>query len=191
MPFCVFAICVVCYCAVASTEVIYKDDKVTVTETLHSYFPFSAHAGISDTISIKVFGKTYKDVRGWQPYYLEIPGTNWILFVTGPDHNGSGNAVVHLVNLNTKEEKHLRAYDSHIGSNICPREKQTERRFEKIESVTTNEVVISAGFLDRRYRYYLNLAKPEFEKEEGVEPDPIFKGRTNIYVWPQGIVPKR
>ena len=185
MQLCAVAVCAVCYCANASTEVIYKDDKVTVTETIHSYIPFSAHAGISDTISITVFGKTYKDVRGCQPYYLEIPGTNLFLFVTGPDHNGNGNAVVHLVNPNTKIEKNFRAHDSHIGSNICPKEEQTGQRFEKIESVTTNEVVISAGFLDRRYRYYLDLTKPAFEKEEGFEPDSIL-GRTNTYIWPQG-----
>ena len=190
MRFCSVAICAICYCADASTKVIFKDDKVTVTETLHSYIPFSAHAGISDTISITVFGKTYKGVRGWQPFYLEIPGTNLILFVTGPDHNGSGNAVVHLINLKTKDEKHFRAYDSHIGSNIHPKEKQTEQNFEKIENVTNNTVVISAGFLDRRYRYYLDLAKPSFEKEEGVEPDPVFKGRTSNYVWPQGKAPR-
>jgi len=183
----VIAMCAVCYCANASTEVVYKDNKVTVTETLHSYIPFSVHVSISDTISIKVFGETYKDVRGYNPYYLEIPGTNLILFVTGPDHNGSGNAVVHLVNLSTKTEKHFRAYDSHIGSNI--RFADVQKEFEKIESVAGSEVVISAGFLDRRYHYYLNFAKPEFEKEEGIEPLPSL-GRTNIYTWPQGKAPK-
>jgi hypothetical protein len=165
--------CVVGFSAKASTDIIYKDDKVTVTETLHSYIPFSVHVGVSDVISITVFGKRYKDVRGTAPYYLEIPGTNLILFVTGPDHNGSGKAVVHLVNTGTKAEVHFPAYDSHIGSNICLPEKQAE--FEKVESVTTNELVISAGFLDRRYHYYLDLKKPAFEKEVG-----------DSYVWPQG-----
>src|SRR5690349_13766193 len=138
LRFCVAAVSSVCSFAAASNEVVYKDAKVTVTETRHSNIPFSAHAGISDKISITIFGRTYKEVRGWQHYYLEIPGTNLILFVTGPDHNGNGNAVVHLVNLDTKEEKHFRAYDSHIGSNICPKERHTAQGFEKIENVTAN-----------------------------------------------------
>src|SRR5437762_752160 len=126
-------LCGLCSCAGPSTTEVYRDGNVRVTERLGWSF-LSPHRG-SDTISIFIFGKKYRDVRGSDLYYLEVAEKHSILFVTGPDHNGSGNAVVHVVNLHTREERHCRAYDSHIGSNICSLDKQTEQRFERVESV--------------------------------------------------------
>jgi hypothetical protein len=122
---------------------------------------------------------------------LAIPSKDLILFVTGHDENGRGKAVVNVANLQTKKVQSFPAYDSHIGRGI-----RTETgglpwdRFERVESVNGDRIVIYAGFWDRRYRYYLDLAKPAFEKEEGVEPDPVRLSRTNIYVWPSGKAPR-
>jgi hypothetical protein len=54
--------------------------------------------------------------------------------------------------------------------------------------VTGEKVIISAKFLDRQYRYYLDLKKTEFEKEEANEP--IHAGETNFHVWINGKSPR-
>ena len=190
MPFCAAAFFAICICADASTKEIFKDDKVTVTETLHSYIPFSAHVGISDTISITVFGESYKNVRGYIPFYLTIPETDSILFVTGREYD-DGQATVHVVNLKTKNEVHFPAYDSHIGSNI----RQTnDWCYEKVESVKDNKVIIDAGRnlngrMESRFRYYLDLKNAKFEKEEA-EFWNSSSNTTNHYVYVGGKRPK-
>src|ERR1051325_6532259 len=76
-----------CSCLATSKKVVYEDERVVVTERLSFYvIPPNVHAG-SDTISMRLFGKTYKEIRGTPPYYLEIPGTESILFVTGRDYD--------------------------------------------------------------------------------------------------------
>ncbi len=185
MPFCAIAIFAICICANASTKEIFKDDKVTVTETLHSYIPFSAHVGISDTISITVFDKTYENVRGYIPFYLTIPEKNSILFVTGKDYD-NGQAEIHLVNLNTKNEIHFPAFDSHIGSNI----RQTnDWCYERIESLKDDKLIISAGRKDSQFRYYLDLKNAKFEKEEA-EFWNSSSNTTSRYVYVGGKRPK-
>lgn len=181
-------VCLSCNYAFASTKIIFQDDKMTVTETLHSFIPFSAHAAVSDTISITVFGKTYKNVRGYIPFYLTIPQKDSILFVTGAGVGVEGKAIVHVVNLTTRQEIHFPAYDSRIGSDIrTDTGLTTQEELEKIERADGDKIIINARFFDGRYRYYLNLAKPEFEKEEGSD---IFEGHTNTWVYPNGEKPK-
>ena len=127
------------------------------------------------------FEKTYKEVRGQAPFYLEIPGKNAILFVTGRTYD-NGQATVHVLNYKTGKEINFPAYDSNIGANI------SSGGAEQIETVNGEKVIISAKFLNRRYRYYLDLEKPEFEKEEGDEP--IHAGETNSHVWVNGKFPR-
>ena len=86
------------------------------------------------------------------------------------------------MNYKIGKERSFPAFDSHIGKCI------SSDGAEKVESVSGEKVVISAKFLDRQYRYYLNLKKPEFEKEEGDEP--IHAGETNFHVWKNGRFPR-
>src|SRR2546427_11930603 len=108
-------------------------------------------------------GKTYKEVRGQAPFYLDVPGKDAILFVTGRTYD-NGQATVHVLNYKTAKVSSFSAYDSSIGKGI------SSNGTERIESINGEKVVIPARFLDRQYRYYLDLGKPEFEKEEGNEP---------------------
>lgn len=173
-----------CSCS-HSTRIAYEDDKVKVLHKDTVNY-LNVHAS-SEEMWLVAFGKTYKDVRGQAPFYLEIPSKGLILFVTGGYENG--RAVVHVLNYRTGKEVHFPAHDAGIGKNIISEAKANEQRFENVESVEGEKVVISAGFGDRRYRYYLDLQKPEFEKVEGVEPDPLHKDRTNSFVWPHGKIP--
>jgi hypothetical protein len=163
-----------------STTVAYQDDKVTVLfkdTTNH----LNVHAGHGE-MWLVAFGQTYKEVRGQAPFYLEIPGKDSILFVTGRTFD-NGQATVHVLNYKTGKEIHFPAYDSRIGGNI------STGGAEKIESVNGRKVVISATELDRQFRYYLDLEKPEFEKEEGNVP--IHPGETNFHVWINGKCPTK
>ncbi len=170
---------ILCSCA-HETTVSYEDTKVKVLEKNTVNF-LNVHAS-HDEMWLEAFGKTYKDVRGLDPYYLEIPGKDSILFVTGRTYD-DGQATVHILNLKTQKEIHLPAFDSSIGRNIGGT--QSSGGWEKIESVKGDKIVISAQFMNRHYLYYLDLAKPEFEKEEGVEP-----GYTEPnYIYPNGKKP--
>ena len=167
-----------CSCA-RSTKVAYEDDKVKVLhkDTVNFVNVHASH----DEMWLVALGKTYKEVRGQVPFYLEIPGKDSILFVTGRTYD-NGQATVHVLNCKTGKEINFPAYDSNIGANI------SSGGAEKIEAVNGEKIIISAKVLDRRYRYYLDLEKPEFEKEEGNEP--IHAGETNSHVWVNGKFPR-
>jgi len=179
-----FAACALLSSCSHETNVAYQDKKVKVLhkEEINYLSVHSSH----DEMWLVAFGKTYKKVRGQAPFYLEIPGKDSILFVTGREFN-DGQATVHFLNYKTGKEIHFPAYDSHIGSNISA--KKTPNQSEKIQSVKGGKVVIGATFLDRQYRYYLDLEKPEFEKEEG--SDPIHQRETNFHVWNNGKNPRK
>jgi hypothetical protein len=176
--FVVMSCALLCSCT-HSTKIAYQDDKVKVShkDTVNLVNVHASH----DEMWLVAFGKTYKEVRGQPPFYLEIPGKDSILFVTGRTYD-NGQATVHVLNYKTGKEANFLAYDSHIGANI------SSGGAEKLESVDGQKVVISAKFLDRQYRYYLDLEKPEFEKEEANEP--IHAGETNFHVWVNGKFPR-
>lgn len=177
-----FAACALLSSCAHKTTVAYQDKKVTVFHKQTFYYPL-VHGG-HDEMWLVAFGQTYKEVRGQVPFYLEIPGKDSILFVTGRDFN-DGQATVHVLNYKTAKEIHFPAHDSSIGSNIS-----FKYRSENIQSINGGKVVIGATtFLDRQYRYYLDLDKPEFEKEEGNEP--IHPGKTNFHVWINGKRPRK
>ncbi len=182
---CIVATVGLCSCIGPPPKEIYTDDKVKVIERTRMYFPFTNPHATSDTTSMKVFGRTYKNVRGTNPFYLEIPDRDSILFVTGRSYD-DGQATVHVLNLTTQNVVSFPAHDSHIGMNIG----QKERAFEKIESVKGDKLVIRANYVDRKYTYYLDIKAGKFEREEGIEPDWVFKGRTNVYTWPAGKAPE-
>jgi hypothetical protein len=172
-----------CSGCVPSCRNIYKDDKVSVKESSLVNI-LNVHAS-KDKIIITVYGKSYEDVRGNPPYYLEIPGENSILFVTGRTFD-NGQATVHIVNLATKQETNFPAYDSSIGEAICSTNKQRDDWYERIEGLTNDELSICAVMSNRRFRYILDLKKPEFVREEQG-----WVGFTNIVVVPGGKTQKQ
>jgi len=159
-----------------TTETVYSDENVIVKfKDTVNFVNIHASHGYNE---MTVCGEKYQEVRGWIPFYLTIPGKDSIFFVTGRDYD-NGQAMVHVVNLKTKTEIHFPAFDSHIGSNI--RNTNNTDIYENIEKVDGDEIVINAGQSNARYRYYLNLAKPEFEKEEA-----YWLNSTTSYVWLNG-----
>jgi hypothetical protein len=143
-----------------SVRVRYKDELVKVTERSTINY-VNVHAS-SDTEVLTIWGREFKDVRGLNPCYLSITNKGLILFVTGKDFDG-GQATVHLANLSTREIQHIPAYDSHIGSNIGA---TNTNRYERIANIDGETLTIEAAFLERRYKFIIDLAKPKFEREE-------------------------
>jgi hypothetical protein len=143
-----------------STRVRYRDELVKITErsTINS---LNVHAS-SDTEVLTIWGRDFKDVRGLDPCYLTVTNKNLILFVTGKEFDG-GQATVHLAHLATRKIQDVPAHDSNIGSNIGATQSD---RYERVASVEGDVLTIEAAFLQRRYKYVIDLAKPRFEREE-------------------------
>jgi hypothetical protein len=139
-----------CSCVpIPLSEVSYHDDKVTVKYKSWWYFPW-VHGVVCERDVIRVCGVPYENVRGTHPYYLQIPDTNRILFVTGGD-----SAVIHIVDLDTRKAHRCRAYDSSIGMDIG--------RQERIVSVENGVALITAP---KGRKYWIDLNKPKMVREE-------------------------
>jgi hypothetical protein len=143
-----------------SRRIRYQDELVKVTE-LDTIHYLNIHAS-SDTEVLTIWGADFKDVRGLNPCYLSITNKHLILFVTGKDYDG-GQATVHLADVSNRTIRSFPAYDSHIGSNIGATE---TNRYERVATVEGDKLKIDAAFLERRYKYVIDLARPRFEQEE-------------------------
>ncbi len=146
------------------SETEYRDANVTVTERGVLYYPWPSMVG--ERAVIKVYGRHYSHVRGGGPSYLEIPGKNALLFVTGPP----GGAVVHIVDKTTHKESHIPAYDSDIGENIG---RGGQTGWERVETVNGDLLTISAARnesiavgRDFRYKHFIDLKAPKFIRQE-------------------------
>ena len=153
-------------------------EKMLVTLNVH---------GGSDTMVMHIFDKTYRNVRGWKPFYLPLPDTNLILFVTGRSYD-DGQATVHIANLATRKIQSFPAHDSHIGANIFP--SPDPKRFERVRSFDGRHLITEARFLDNWFIYFLDLAKPEFEKEIAAHLYSPTK-TTNVYEYAHGFIMQR
>jgi hypothetical protein len=168
---------------VPETRVRHQDALVKVTEK-STVNLLNVHAS-SDTATLTIWGQEFKEVRGRNPCYLPIPNSPLILFVTGRTFDG-GQAVVHIANTSTHKTVSFPAYDSHIGSEIG---EPTKDRFERVASVEGDKLIIEAGFLDARYKYFIDVSKPKFERQEADFVDSA-SGKTTHYVYEEGKLPK-
>jgi hypothetical protein len=143
-----------------SSRVRYQDGLVKVTE--RSTINFINVHNSSDTEVLTLWGRDYKDVRGRNPCYLSVTNKHLILFVTGKEYDG-GQATVHLADVSNRTIRDFLAYDSGIGSNIGATE---TNRYERVARAEGDKLTIEAAFLERRYKYVIDLATPKFEREE-------------------------
>jgi len=167
---------------VKTTNVAYSDKNISVSfkDTVNLVNVHASHGYYEMTVC----GEKYSEVRGYNPFYLSIPEKDSILFVTGRNYD-NGQATVHIVNLKTKTEIHFPACDSHIGSNIRTNSPDMSEVVEKIDG---DKIIIHAEGLHSSFRYYIDLSKPKFEKEEAEFRNSPF-GTTNHYVYIEGKSP--
>ncbi len=138
----------------------YRDDLVSIREHYTIQY-FNVHGG-HDTEILTILGHDFKDVRGLNSCYLTITNRHLILFVTGRGHDQQ-QAVVHLADTSTHQIRDFPAYDSSIGRSIGASEADD---FQRVLSVEGDKLVIEGAFRDVRNRYFIDLSKPRFEKEE-------------------------
>lgn len=173
----------VCGCA-QSVRVRYQDDLVKVTER-STVNLLNVHAS-SDTEVLTIWGRDFKEVRGLNPCYLPVTNKHLILFVTGRSFDG-GQATVHLADTATRTIRDFPAYDSQIGRNIGVNK---TNRFERVVSVEGDKLTIEAAFLERRYKYVIDLATPRFEREEADFEGALPPHRMEHHVYEGGRISK-
>jgi len=110
---------------------------------LHPLLPTVFVHSYSESYYLKVGGKTFSDVRGLPPYYLDVPQLHSLLFVTGKVDHG---ATFHLFNLATKKfERILCGMETETcGWNIGAPRKKGEQFSEWIENASSNRVTFGS-----------------------------------------------
>ena len=174
---------IICGCS-HYTKPRFKDQNVEVIEkgTVNYLSVHSSH----DEAVLKIFGKSFRPIRGQAPYYLSLPDTNLILFVSGRTYD-DGQAIVHIANLSARKIQSFPAHDSHIGGDIGSTE---SGRFERVKTFDGRHLVIEARFTINSFIYFLDMQKGEFEKEIAAYPYSPTK-MTNVYEYTHGVSIRR
>lgn len=97
----------------------------------------------SESYYLKLGGKTFSHVRGLPPYYLEVPQTHALLFVTGEVDHG---ATFHLFNLTSRKFKTIQCgmETETCGWDIGTQRKKGEQFSEWIENASSNRVTFAS-----------------------------------------------
>ena len=126
----------------------------------------SIFAHLSEHNYLTVSGKTYEDVRGGNPSYLEVPELHSILFVTGEP---SRQATFHIFNVETKSEKTIDGGLLNFGEGIGAPGKPGQAYTEFILKANSNEFVLASQYPDFRKVITLNLTSKQVERVEDQE----------------------
>jgi hypothetical protein len=115
---------------------------------------------------LTVFGRTYRRVRGLRPFYLDVPGLDSILFVTGED-----DQIFYLVDLKSKKVLRVNADKCGFGGHIGSFRGAGEPYTDFVDSATSNCVVVASQYPDAKKSFYLDfnagkLQKVVYEKYE-------------------------
>jgi hypothetical protein len=141
----------------------YKDAnvKAVTIQPMFLIFP-SAHAdGFRQ--DVKVNGRTYRDVRGLDPCYINVPAIGCILFVTG-NNVRSAQATVYLFNLATKQMTQVDAGHSPFGSYIGWSGPYPRGATNYVASADSNGLVLVTEYDEKRVTEYLDLRNKRLEK---------------------------
>ncbi len=112
----------------------YRDANVKAGEVKHPWDMFAIHA--SRPLWLTVGGETYRGVRGLLPYYLNVPGTNAVLFVT----EDAGKVVFHVVNTKSGSAVEIDGKGSTFGWSIGAKRATGEQFTDWIESATDSQL---------------------------------------------------
>lgn len=110
---------------------------------------------ISEGTFLKIGDRTYKNLRGVEPYYLAIPAIEAILFMV---EGRNDNVTIHVVFLSDHKDIEFEAGEFGLGSNIGSKRAPGEKMTDYIESADLNHIVYAARFNDRKETIALNLA---------------------------------
>lgn len=113
---------------------------------------------VSDVSWLSINGKTFYHLKGAQPFYLPVPNTPYVYFVTEL-HNES--KIIHFFSLENGKEIKFEESDCFLGYRMH----MGEPELEWIESSNNSIIVIGTKDQFREDRYTFNLLTKESEKE--------------------------
>ncbi len=129
----------------------YRDQFVAGGKLVRPITAISVHS--SNPNYLTVFGRTYRDIQGLKPFYLNVPSLDSILFVTGDD-----NQTFHLVNLKTKKHWSVHTSKTSFGDNIGSVRQAGESYLDFVDGVTNDCVIVATQYPQAKKSYLLNFA---------------------------------
>jgi len=127
----------------------YRDQFVKAGELRSPLSSIAVHVTRPNYLTL--FGKTYRGVQGVQPFYLEVPALDSVLFVTGED-----DQTFHLVNLKTRKHLGVGGLKTSFGGHI-PYD-------DFVESASANQVVVATRYQDAKKSFFLNFRSGKVER---------------------------
>jgi hypothetical protein len=115
-------------------------------------------------------GRTYRGVRGLEPFYLKLPLLNAILFVTNTGRDSLAFHVIALSNLTEmKIPGEKLSFGNHIGYPDSPGSPYTDY----VDKESSKELVIATRYPHARTRVFLDLQAKEIAKVDYDEFDEV------------------
>jgi hypothetical protein len=140
------------YFVLGTLVITYKDEVVTCGEVRRPLDVLAVHSGRENFI--RVGGRTYRRVRGLQPFYLRLPRLDSILFVTSA---GDSGVEFHIVRVGDWTDIKIRgeklSFGAHVGAPDSPGSPYTDY----VESASKEEIVLTTRYPRGRKLLYLNL----------------------------------
>lgn len=140
---------------------VYRDTHVVATQKHAPLYPLNVHGG--DTVYLRVGGRSYRNVRGTKPFYLELPQMHSILFVT---EGQPYKVTFHIVDLENKKEIDIDGDGSGFGWDIGSGRTAGAKFTDYVERVGTNEVVVATRSGRWKSVYTLNLKTKLLERTD-------------------------
>jgi len=154
------------YFVLGTPVVTYRDELVTCGKVRRPMDALAVHSRGENFI--RVGGRTYRGVRGLQPFYLRLPQLNSILFVT--DAGGDG-VDFHIIKVGDWAEVRIHgeklSFGGHIGDPDPPGSPYTDF----VERESSGELVLATQYPRARTRVFLNLESRKVTKVEYDEFD--------------------
>ena len=157
----------------------YRDQRVRAGKMWTLVNIISPHSPADSYVEVN--GKRFRRVLGLPPFYIQLPQSHWILFVTG---DGSGRITFHLSDPRARDVTAIDGgkvnFGGHIGSKRAPGEAYTDF----IEKETSNELVLASRYPRARTRLFVDLTAKrldhieyeEFGEDGQVAKHQIYKG---------------
>jgi len=109
-------------------------------------------------------GRTYRNLRGSPPFYLDVPGGKRILFVTHGGASASSEVTLHVFDLETKADICVDITDTGFGWDIGSDRKPGAQFTDWIESAQPEKIVVSRRSLDWKHTMEINLNSKTIER---------------------------
>jgi hypothetical protein len=121
-------------------------------------------AHISEDHYLKINGKTFSNIIGGPPYYLEVPDLHSVLFVTG--NEDKGDVKFHILSRKTGQETVIHGGQLHFGFDIGAPRKPGEAYTDFVQKASSNEVTLVSQGSKARVIIVLNLRSNKVERVE-------------------------